>query len=162
MSHPFSILAMPDGAGSLIFTPCPGTQDESLQQALGTLKNAGASAIVSLMSDAELTHNGVGELGQEVQAAGLARYQLPIEDDEAPDAEFETRWQKALPALSKLLDANRAIAIHCKGGSGRTGLVAAKLMIDRGVPRTRAVELVQQLRPRAIQKPSHVSYIKRL
>lgn len=161
MSHPFSILAMPDGADSLIFTPCPGTQDESLQQALGTLKNAGASAIVSLMSDAELTHNGVGELGQEVQAAGLAWYQLPIEDDEAPDTEFETRWQKALPALSKLLDANQAIAIHCKGGSGRTGLVAAKLMIDRGVPRTRAVELVQQLRPRAIQKPSHISSIER-
>lgn len=56
MSHPFSILAMPDGAGSLIFTPCTDTQDHSLQQALGTLKNAGASAIVSLMSDAELTH----------------------------------------------------------------------------------------------------------
>ncbi|EZP32694.1 cyclin-dependent kinase inhibitor 3 family protein [Pseudomonas sp. RIT288] len=162
MSHPFSILVMPDGAGTLIFTPCPGTQGESLQQALATLKNAGASAIVSLMSDAELTHNGVGELGQQVQAAELAWYQLPIEDDEAPDAEFEARWQKALPELSKLLDANRAIAIHCKGGSGRTGLVAAKLMIDRGMPRARAVELVQQLRPRAIQKPSHVSYIERL
>ncbi|WP_330212579.1 cyclin-dependent kinase inhibitor 3 family protein [Pseudomonas sp. Z18(2022)] len=162
MSHPFSILAMPDGTGTLIFTPCPGTQDEPLQQALGTLKNAGARAIVSLMADTELTQNGVGELGRQVQAAGLAWFQLPIEDDEAPDAEFEAKWQKALPALSELLEANQAIAIHCKGGSGRTGLVAAKLMIDRGCSRTRAVELVQQLRPRAIQKPSHVSYIERL
>lgn len=64
MSHPFSILAMPDGRGTLIFTPCPGTQDEPLQQAHDTLKNAGARAIVSLMADTELTHNGVGELGQ--------------------------------------------------------------------------------------------------
>jgi len=60
MSHPFSILAMPDGTGTLIFTPCPDTQDEALQLTLGTLKNAGARAIVSLMADTELTHNGVG------------------------------------------------------------------------------------------------------
>lgn len=43
---------MPDGTGTLIFTPSPGIQDEPLQQAIGTLKNADACAIVSLMATA--------------------------------------------------------------------------------------------------------------
>ncbi|MNG41112.1 Dual specificity phosphatase, catalytic domain [compost metagenome] len=55
--------------------------------------------------------------------------------------------------------AGKSIAIHCKGGSGRTGLFAARLMIECGIPVHEAIAQVQALRPRAIQNPAHVSYI---
>lgn len=53
----------------------------------------------------------------------------------------------------------KAIAIHCKGGSGRTGLVAAQLLIESGVPFSDALRDVQSLRPRAVQHPAHIQYI---
>ena len=40
--HPYSVLATPELIGQLIFTPCPGTKDTSVSQALATLREAGA------------------------------------------------------------------------------------------------------------------------
>ena len=48
-------------------------------------------ALVTLMSDTELQENGVGELGVAARQYGLEWYQLPIEDDQAPDQTFEAR-----------------------------------------------------------------------
>lgn len=45
------------------------------------------------------------------------------------------------------------------GGSGRTGLFAASLLIELGMPRREAIAWVQELRPRAIQKPAPINYI---
>ena len=44
MSHPFDTLSLPNRPGRLIFTPCPGTKDSSLDSALSTLKQAGADS----------------------------------------------------------------------------------------------------------------------
>ena len=159
MSHPYSMKSLPHAPGALIFTPCPGTQASDLAESLKTLKQAGAVALVTLMSDTELQENGVGELGVAARQYGLEWYQLPIEDDQAPDQTFEARLGEIRHQLDDLLASNKALAIHCKGGSGRTGLFAARLLIEAGMPRREAIAWVQELRPRAIQKPAHINYI---
>lgn len=159
MSHPYSLKSLPHAPGGLIFTPCPGTQASDLAESLETLKQAGAVALVTLMSDAELRENGVGQLGVEARKHGLEWFQLPIEDDQAPDENFETKWRENRHPLDAVLASNKALAIHCKGGSGRTGLFAARLLIESGMPRSEAIKWVQALRPRAIQKPAHIDYI---
>lgn len=85
MSHPYSLKSLPHAPGVLIFTPCPGTQTSALAESLDTLKQAGAVALVTLMSDAELQENGVAQLGIAAKQHGLEWFQLPIEDDQAPD-----------------------------------------------------------------------------
>ena len=159
MSHPYSMKSLPHAPGALIFTPCPGTQASDLAESLKTLKQAGAVALVTLMSDTELQENGVGELGVAARQYGLEWYQLPIEEDQAPDQTFEARLGEIRHQLDDLLASNKALAIHCKGGSGRTGLFAARLLIESGMPRREAIAWVQELRPRAIQKPAHINYI---
>ena len=159
MSHPYSMKSLPHAPGALIFTPCPGTQASDLAESLKTLKQAGAVALVTLMSDTELQKNGAGELGVAARQHGLEWYQLPIEDDQAPDQTFEARLGEIRHQLDDLLASNKALAIHCKGGSGRTGLFAARLLIESGMPRREAIAWVQELRPRAIQKPAHINYI---
>lgn len=62
-------------------------------------------------------------------------------------------------ASKSLVNGGQKIAIHCKGGSGRTGLIAAQLLIECGIPMREAVAQVQALRPRAIQHPAHINYI---
>lgn len=159
MSHPYSMKSLPHAPGALIFTPCPGTQASDLAESLETLKQAGAVALVTLMSDTELQENGVAELGIAARQHGLEWYQLPIEDDQAPDQSFETRLGEIRDQLDALLASNKALAIHCKGGSSRTGLFAARLLIKSGMPRREAIAWVHELRPRAIQKPVHINYI---
>jgi protein-tyrosine phosphatase len=159
MSHPFDSLSIPGQPGRLIFTPCPGTKDSSLASALNTLKQAGASAVVTLMPSAELALNGASELPALCAELGLSWLHLPVADEQVPLADFDTAWLASRGQITDLLNADQAIAIHCKGGSGRTGLIAARILIDNGMPRNQAVSLVQTLRPKAIQHPAHAGWL---
>jgi len=160
MSHPFDILSIPNRPGRLIFTPCPGTRDSSLGSALSVLKQqAGAHAVLSLMPTAELAQNAVSDLPAQCAAQGLSWLHLPVADEQVPLADFDAAWPAAMAQMAELLAADQAIAIHCKGGSGRTGLIAARILIELGIARSEAVSLVQALRPKAIQHPAHAGWI---
>ncbi|MOA50990.1 Dual specificity phosphatase, catalytic domain [compost metagenome] len=81
-------------------------------------------------------------------------------DEQVPLDDFAAAWAQVRARIDTLLSEGRSIAIHCKGGSGRTGLIAARILIDRGLPRAEAVALVQALRPKAIQHPAHVAWLE--
>jgi hypothetical protein len=122
MKHPFNFLPLVNGA-NLIFTPCPGTKDVGLQQSLEQLAAAGASAILTLMPTAEMQRNAVVDMPELCEQLGLKWFHLPIEDDHAPEQEFTAAWNVTKEKVHALLNSGKSIAIHCKGGSGRTGLV---------------------------------------
>src|SRR5690606_32596038 len=63
--HPYSVLASEQVKGQLIFTPCPGTKDTSVAEALDTLKEAGASALLTLMPSDELAQHEVENLPEQ-------------------------------------------------------------------------------------------------
>lgn len=159
MSHPFDILSIADRPGRLIFTPCPGTKDSSIDSALSTLKQAGADAVLTLMPYAELAQNGASELPALCAAQGLTWLHVPVADEQVPQVDFDAAWPAAMAQIAELLAADKSIAIHCKGGSGRTGLVAARILIELGIERSEVVSLVQALRPKAIQHPAHMGWI---
>ncbi|QLG88627.1 dual specificity protein phosphatase family protein [Chitinibacter bivalviorum] len=156
--HPFDALALPAG-GTVLFTPCPGSKEADLATSVAQLQQAGASAIITLMPSHELSAEGVATLPQVCAAAGLQWFHFPIEDDSAPQAEFETAWQAAQTQVLALLAAGATIAVHCKGGSGRTGLMIALIMRAQNTPLATAVELVQNIRPKSLRIPAHMSYL---
>lgn len=160
MSHPFDML--PLTTGKLIFTPCPGTKGTSLVDAVTQLKAAGATAIITLMPQQELTQNNADSLGAICAELGIQWFQLPIEDDCAPEQAFEQAFASHKAEILALLQANHTVAIHCKGGSGRTGLVAAILMIELGYSKADATAQVQSLRPKALGHPVHQAYFAAL
>lgn len=159
MTHPFDRLHIPDQAGSLLFTPCPGTKETSLASALETLHQAGAVSVISLMPLAELEQNGAGDIAAQCNALGLEWFHLPVADEQAPQSDFDLAWMASKDRLLALLTSGQSAAIHCKGGSGRTGLIAARILMAKGVPRASAISLVQALRPKAIQHPAHLAWI---
>lgn len=159
MPHPYDVLTIPQRPGRLIFTPCPGTRDASLNEALASLKAAGAQAIITLMPNAELTSNSAADLPAICAEHGLVWLHLPVADEHAPLADFDAAWDRHHDETLALLDADAALAIHCKGGSGRTGLIAARILIELGFDHETAVQQVQALRPKAIQHPAHVGWL---
>ncbi|MGN4932630.1 phosphatase domain-containing protein [Aeromonas rivipollensis] len=156
--HPFDILNLDNGA-RLIFTPCPGTKEASLQAALKTMQAAGADAVVTMMPDAELSEFKADSLPAECAALGLAWFQLPVEDDCAPEAPFAAAFANHKTALLARLASGQTLAIHCRGGSGRTGLMAAILLLEAGYAPTQVKSLVQGLRPKALTLTPHVDYL---
>ena len=156
MKHPFDIL--PLSSGQLIFTPCPGTKDASLHDSLAQLKAAGAAALITLMPAQELTQNNADNIGAICNELGLQWFQLPIEDDCAPEQPFEQAFAAHKAAILALLQNGQAVAIHCKGGSGRTGLMAAILMTQLGYSKADATAQVQSLRPKALGLAVHQAY----
>ncbi len=89
-------------------------------------------------------------------------FHLPIEDDLAPDAAFEAAWQQALPQLRELLGDGKHLVIHCKGGSGRTGLVAAALLMTLGQPQQEAMAAIKAHRPKAFTLACHRQWLDQL
>ena len=159
MPHPFDSFSIPDRPGRLIFTPCPGTKGCGIDSALGTFKQAGADALLTLMPSAELAQNAASELPAQCAVQGLRWLHLPVADEQVPQADFDAAWPAAMARIAELLAADKAVAIHCKGGSGRTGLIAARILIDLGIDPSEAISLVQALRPKAIQHPAHAGWI---
>lgn len=156
MSHPFDILAL--STGQLIFTPCPGTKGVGLTDSIAQLKAAGAAAIITLMPQQELAQNNADNLGAICDELGLQWFQLPVEDDCAPQQPFEQAFATHKAAILSLLQAGNTVAIHCKGGSGRTGLMAAILMTQLGYSKADATAKVQGLRPKALCHTVHKDY----
>lgn len=160
--HPCFPLVSPDHRGSLLMTPCPGTVDSDVSNALLDLKAAGATTVVTLMTRAEMALNGVDCLQEQCMKLGLAWIHLPVEDEGAPTEEFADAWTLAGQEIHKRLDTNETVAIHCKGGSGRTGLLAAQILMERGVPMPSAIERIKSLRPNAFIHAVQLDYIAQL
>jgi len=160
MSHPYDVLQLDNAA--LLFTPCPGTKATSVADALATLKQAGAKAVLTLTPHSELAALNVTDLAQQCASAGLQWFHCPIEDDCAPGDAFQQAWHSAGPALQQLLEQQHTVAIHCKGGSGRTSLAAAQLLAEQGVDKAQILSLIKQIRPKALSLPPHVDYFQAL
>ncbi|KPM83046.1 dual specificity protein phosphatase family protein [Pseudoalteromonas sp. BZK2] len=155
-SHPFDILQLETGA--FIFTPCPGTKGVGLSQSVADLKAAGAKAIITLMYDEELVKNGAQQLVIECEQAGLSWFQLPILDDDAPNEAFSLAFNKHLNDILAIIKSGGSVAVHCKGGSGRTGLVIGLLMHELGYAKNDIVTQVQAIRPKSLHNPVQRSF----
>ncbi len=74
----------------------------------------------------------------EVTAHGMTFLSFPIPDREVPDS--ESRLARALEELEEELSRGRNVALHCRQGIGRAGLVAACLFLTKGIAPEAAVQ----------------------
>ena len=160
MSHPFDVCTLPSG-GQFIFTPCPGTKDVGLEESLTALKAAGAVGVVTMLSHEELEFLNVPAFGDVCHQLGLAWYQLPVEDDCAPEAPFESAFANLKATLMNHLEAKDTLVIHCRGGTGRTGLMAAILLLEQGHDWSTVKACIQAVRPKALTLAPHLNYLKK-
>ena len=120
-SHPSDLLPLDQEGAGVILTPCPGTRGVQTTTALEQLQVAGADALITLMPAAEMASNAVTDLGQLCAQRGLQWFHLPIEDEHAPEADFDAAWQTQRTAVPPPPETGTKIADHCKGGSRAQG-----------------------------------------
>lgn len=152
-------------AGYLGLTICPGKTDAArrwrrdLGIDLDEIKAWGATTVLTLIEEHEFRLLKVEDLGRQVHSTGMAWFHLPIKDVSVPDQRFADAWKTTGSEIHRRLDAGERILIHCRGGLGRTGLVAGLILVERGMLPKEAMRQIRATRPHAIETAEQESYV---
>jgi protein-tyrosine phosphatase len=156
--------------GRIGITFCPGKHDRAaitgawardLADDLDAIAAWGARLVLTLVESAELAALKVPELGDEVRKRGMDWRHLPIVDCSVPGEYFETQWETYGREVRSLLREGADVLVHCKGGLGRAGMVAARLLVELGVAPEAAISEVRRVRKGAIETPSQLALVRR-
>jgi ADP-ribosyl-[dinitrogen reductase] hydrolase len=115
--------------------------------------------VVTLLEPAELGALSVSSLGEEVRRQQMNWLHLPIADVSVPCERFEQQWQEAGAGLRARLRSGFDIVVHCKGGLGRAGTIAARLLVELGHDPDDAIRLVRTARPGAIETAAQERHV---
>ncbi|MCC5975483.1 MAG: ADP-ribosylglycohydrolase family protein [Rubellimicrobium sp.] len=170
INHPLRIDDLPLGNGRLGITFCPGKKgdsvfgaawDRDLDLDMEAIKGWGANAVLSLIEDHEFGMLGVPRLGEAVKGRGIEWYHFPIQDLETPtDAAMEL-WAVLSAQLHRSLERGERVVVHCRGGLGRAGTIAALMLTERGWSAPQAISDVRAVRPGAIETAEQERWVTR-
>ena len=170
-SHPLRIddVDIPGVPGTIGITLCPGkvqseaasgSWERDLLVDIQVVKSWGATVWLNLLTTTEMLDLKVEDLEVAVKGSGIRYYCLPIEDGDIPDGIFEKSWETAGAQLREELLRGGKILIHCKGGLGRSGMIAARLIVELGaMTPEEAIRQVRASRPGAIETRAQEQHV---
>src|SRR5579864_3573956 len=129
--------------GKLALAPRPRGGDWLGDEVTGW-KRAGISKVLSLLEPEEERDLDLRGESDEVRRQGLEFASLPVPDRKVPQS--EAKLVGALEELDRALSNGRNVLVHCRQGVGRTGLVAACLLVRKGMSPGAAIEKITAAR----------------
>jgi len=128
-----------------------------------TLRHAarlGTERLLVLTENSELPENARRLLDHAAAEAAIQRtLWLPIADYGVPDAAFLEAWQGLAPGLHARLNDGATLGITCHYGAGRSGTVAAMLLIERGLEPSRAIAVLRGAFAESIESPAQLDWL---
>jgi ADP-ribosyl-[dinitrogen reductase] hydrolase len=112
-----------------------GTWDRDLNVDLEAFRAWKPDVIIALLEDHEYPGLGIPKFRTAVADADLPWIFAPMPDGGIPGADFDRVCVKEGQRIRSLLRNGGRILIHCRAGLGRTGLLAAVILVDFGESR---------------------------
>jgi protein-tyrosine phosphatase len=119
-----------------------------LEDELVEWSRAGVSTLVSLLTRDEEQSLGLHNEAALAKSQGMGFVSFPIADRQVPSS--PSLLAEMLEKIGTHLSSGKDVLIHCRQGVGRSGLVAACLLITKGWNPSAAVEQVSAARGVAI------------
>ena len=124
-------------------------------------RKAGLDVVVSLLEKDEAAQFELGHEGEVAESKGVRFISFPI-----PDRGVPASTREALSLFSRIaaaLDEGKNVALHCRQGIGRSGLIAAGVLLTSGMGVDKALEVVGAARGEAIpETPAQLQWIRHL
>lgn len=133
-----------------LYKPPGGDVETYLKQWLEYSRDIGIRTIVCLLPD-------VDQLIKIYKMFGFSVIHYPIKDFGVPQDmnSFYKFIQQTIEALAK-----GNVLVHCMGGYGRTGLVAACLMVMKGLDPDTAIKTVRQARKHTLETKEQEGFVE--
>ncbi|WP_411824757.1 isochorismatase family protein [Leptospira sp. 'Mane'] len=141
-------------------TILPGRKDRgrNLADDMEEMKKQGVTHVVSLITEQEYSDYGVSEMKAEYKNANFETFYLPTLDQRVPTL---SSFHETIEWMDKALKEKGKILIHCVGGLGRSGTLAAGYLIWK--EKMTAKEAIQKIREsrseRAIESREQEKYL---
>ncbi len=140
-----------------------GRWERDLKSDLRVLREGyGTHVLVSVMEEHEYGGYGIPELFEHDLVEGIEVLRFAIEDMNIPkEAEAEQYGALILEIVSRLKEGENVV-VHCRGGLGRTGTVAACVLVALGVHSAdEAIDAVRAARKGTIQTKDQEDFVRR-
>lgn len=124
-------------------------------------RRAGVDVVVSLLEDGEAAQLELGREGEVARLNGIDFISFPI-----PDRGVPASAPMVLPLLKKIagaLDQDKNVAVHCRQGIGRSGMIAAGVLVSSGAGADEAIKAVTKARGVPVpETPAQLEWLQRL
>ena len=183
-THPIRIAKLPcgDRNNCIGITLCPGKKGPStfggrwerdLNIDLAAIKeDFDPKLIITLMTREELMLSKVSDIGSKVEELGIRWLHFPIEDMAIAGQKFEEMWRAERLYILRTLGHRTSpddyfdvhnegnILIHCRGGLGRSGMLATVILSELGLRNETALGYVRKIRPGAVETKYQEEYTR--
>ena len=111
-------------------------------------KGAGIDAVVSLLESEEAAQLELNNEANLAQANGVRFISFPIPDRGVPASMPDAVG--LLREIARMLDEGGTVAVHCRQGIGRSGMIAAGVLVGSGMDPDAAIRAVSAARGRSV------------
>ncbi|MFJ6322147.1 MULTISPECIES: hypothetical protein [unclassified Rhizobium] len=166
-----SIRAVVDcpGGGRLVTLGAPGVMidhrgetwvnPEGIDETLAALDASSATLFLLLARDEDCPHGFRATLRERVKHTGMGFIALPIDDFSVPDAPWMRAWRRLHGRVSMTLAGGQAVALCCSFGAGRSGMVAAHILNERGLSVDEALAWLRAAFPESVESPRQEAWL---
>ncbi|WP_420005064.1 protein-tyrosine phosphatase family protein [Arenibacterium sp. LLYu02] len=152
-----SLHALSVGDGILALCQAPGIGG-NYKEDLRLIREWRPSIVITLTTRVEHVIMGIETLGSDIQGLGSRWFHYPVDDYQTPPRDAQERWREISTLARKALGGGGRVLVHCKGGCGRSGMAALRLMIDSGEPPEAALARLRAVRPCAVETDAQMAW----
>src|SRR5262249_10465272 len=107
-------------------------------------RRGGIDVVVSLLEDDEAAQLNLADERQAAEGRPIGFVPFPI-----PDRGVPAPTEAAIEVIGRIaaqLEAGKNVAVHCRQGIGRSGLIAAGVLMNSGLQAEKAMEIISSAR----------------
>jgi protein-tyrosine phosphatase len=132
-----------------------------LEDEVGGWKQAGLDLVVSLLEDDEASQLELSDEDATARSRGIRFISFPIPDRSVPASLPDAVG--LIREIAKALREGRNVAVHCRQGVGRSGMIASGVLVVSGAEPRKAIEAVSAARGQNVpETPAQLRWIQSL
>ena len=132
--------------------------NRDLQADLDTIFDWNPALVLSMTERHEMDACDSYGLGTALQDKGVDWIHLSVVDFGGLEGDNLKRWPSVSESIHRVLANGKGVMVHCRGGQGRSGMIALRILIEDGEAPDDALRRLRQVRPGAVETSQQMNW----